>query len=1024
MAASGLSRLIRTAAACLALMGAAAALPRPAAATAEPPVLRLETGAHVAAVTRVIDAGDGTIVTASEDKTVRLWSAADGSAQGVLRVPVGPGDAGALYALAVSPRYIAAAGRTTVDGATQVHVFERAGERMIGSIAFGTAGAVTAAAFSPDGKHLAVGLERGGLRVIDFAASRLAGQDGDYSYGVTWITYAPDGRLAVSAPDGIRLYGPGLTLQGRAERLEGTEPWALAFTPNGERLAVGSIDDAVVRVLAVPSLAVTGRLTGGAGATGNLAAVAWDVDGRTLWAAGTYRVSGRQALRRFDSKGEGRDIGLPGDDTVLDLATRKGGGVAYASAAAVWGLVAKPGHLVNAAERALPDFRDAYETGFAVSADGARVRFALSRGGKLAEFDLMRRSLVMDPPADPALKAPQAAAGGTIVADWRNSNQPSVAGRAVPLGANETSRAAAVTPDGKAVLLGSDFHLRAFTGGREAWKVLLPAPAYTVAWSGDGRVALAALGDGTVRWYDRKDGRELLALFAHGDGKRWIVWTPDGFFDHGSNGERLIGYQVNRGVRTDPEFVAIDQMYDRYYRRDLVLASFGGKAVEVTAERKVDAVLQRGLPPRVEIAEICDAGGAACRPAAGVVDAPADQITLRLKVTDRGGGLGPITVRREVAVVATAPAGGSPKVRLAPGDNALTVSSVTADGAIEAKDEDRARLVVRWTPPPAQPAAPPATQVTQAAPPKTQGATVTSRGDAAKPEAGTAGPGETTLFVLSVGVSDYIAPPMGEANLDLYTAADDARAIAEIMRSGTGSVYQRTEITLLEDHAATTKAIDAAFADIQKRARPTDMVLVFFAGHGKSIDGRYHFLPAELGTGDPALYKRFATATTAEEYYQAQDTLFRSEGIGQDMLTDWLQNIPATRVLVMLDTCYAGSATISESAEQVDSVTATNTVGQKIGRLVLAGARNAAADADESGEHGLFTQVALDGLKGAADYRNTGVVRAHLLADFVKSEVPVRAQRVAEMYGVDNFVQEPEFYFTGKDFFELRPVTP
>jgi hypothetical protein len=44
--------------------------------------------------------------------------------------------------------------------------------------------------------------------------------------------------------------------------------------------------------------------------------------------------------------------------------------------------------------------------------------------------------------------------------------------------------------------------------------------------SRDGRLAVAAFGDGMIRWFRYSDGQELLALFVHRDGKRWILWTP------------------------------------------------------------------------------------------------------------------------------------------------------------------------------------------------------------------------------------------------------------------------------------------------------------------------------------------------------------------------------------------------------------------------------------------------------------------------------------------------------------------
>ena len=77
------------------------------------PALRIETGMHTAAIRRIgVDAACARIVTASDDKTVRLWSLPDGMLQRTIRLPIGPGDGGKVNAAAISPdgRRLAAGG--------------------------------------------------------------------------------------------------------------------------------------------------------------------------------------------------------------------------------------------------------------------------------------------------------------------------------------------------------------------------------------------------------------------------------------------------------------------------------------------------------------------------------------------------------------------------------------------------------------------------------------------------------------------------------------------------------------------------------------------------------------------------------------------------------------------------------------------------------------------------------------------------------------------------------------------------
>ena len=73
------------------------------------PIPRIETGMHTTTIKRIgIDASCRLMVTGSDDKTARLWALPE---QGVgapkllhvLRVPIGPGNDGKIFAVALSP---------------------------------------------------------------------------------------------------------------------------------------------------------------------------------------------------------------------------------------------------------------------------------------------------------------------------------------------------------------------------------------------------------------------------------------------------------------------------------------------------------------------------------------------------------------------------------------------------------------------------------------------------------------------------------------------------------------------------------------------------------------------------------------------------------------------------------------------------------------------------------------------------------------------------------------------------------
>ena len=87
----------------IALSACALAMPAALAADDAAPVLRIESGAHTAPIRAIAtDAGGRFAVTASEDKTARVWDIASGRLQQVLRPPIGAANEGKLYAYPIS----------------------------------------------------------------------------------------------------------------------------------------------------------------------------------------------------------------------------------------------------------------------------------------------------------------------------------------------------------------------------------------------------------------------------------------------------------------------------------------------------------------------------------------------------------------------------------------------------------------------------------------------------------------------------------------------------------------------------------------------------------------------------------------------------------------------------------------------------------------------------------------------------------------------------------------------------------
>ena len=153
---------------------------------------------------------------------------------------------------------------------------------------------------------------------------------------------------------------------------------------------------------------------------------------------------------------------------------------------------------------------------------------------------------------------------GLGVSDWRTSLSPKLKGNPLPL-KNESSECLAIKPDRSGFLLGTVFFLRLFdAAGKGLWRVRTPGAAWGV--NTNGHVAVAALSDGTIRWYRLSDGKELLAFFPTLTPQALGPLDPSGHYDASPGGEDFIGWHVNNGKDQAADFFPISRFRSTYYR--------------------------------------------------------------------------------------------------------------------------------------------------------------------------------------------------------------------------------------------------------------------------------------------------------------------------------------------------------------------------------------------------------------------------------------------------------------------------
>jgi WD40 repeat protein len=929
----------------------------PCARAQDEAALVLNVKGHTGPVRRTaVDAAGRFVVTASDDKTAIVWRLADGAIESTLRVPVGEDEIGRLYGAAVSPdgSRVAVAGTTAgARGVQRIYVFDVASGSFSSAID-ARGGDIRNLAWSPDGTLIAAAYAgQPALRVFD-PGGRLVYENllpAD-TYG---LSIRGDGQLVVSSFDAkLRVF----RIEAGAVRAEAeiglpiADPVGVRHSPDGRLIAVGYFSRASRERVQVDVFDAATRehvktLQFTDVPQGNLMNVAWRADGRALYAGGTgYRDAGRFVIKRISWPDGAADTIVAATDSVLDLAALSDGRIAFASFDARWGLV--DGTRV-AWRSDTPIGRVTAASALRISADAAVAEWQAD--GDVRSFALPARRI-----GERAAEATRSAEPSTArlrLADWENTRQPSLNGRRIELLPNESARAAAVLPDGGSLVLASSRALRRIDrDGATRWTVRLATEARAVNVSGNGRVLVAALADGTLRWRRTDDGAPLLALLVLRDG-RWVAWTESGYYDAGPGAEDLVGWLVPRPGGERADFFGASRFRERYLRPDVIdrvltaldpaaaLGQANDERMKLAAQQQASAEafrqleanlqpppVQQILPPVVTVAQPVH------------IEAREAEVPIDFKVYEPSGApIEHVEVRVDGRPV---PVTEQPRTQLPDGQTAgrVVVALPRPDGRIEIFAEasgatSMPALVEFHTSAPAVVA---------------KAAGRTER----KP----------ALYLLSVGISRYANPEM---NLGL--AAKDAQDFAQAFRHQEGLYYKRVETRVLTDDAATRAAVLAGLRWLQNAPGPDDIAILFLAGHGvNDAADLYHFLP-----------------------FDAKEKQIGQTSVSESNLRQTLSAVKG-RTLFFVDTCFAGKSVGKLTRRELTRL-ANGLATSELGVIVFsASAPRQESLEDDSWGNGAFTKALVAGLGGAADFRREGVVTHRGLDYFVGHEVRTLTQ--------------------------------
>ncbi len=936
-------------------------------ATAKPmvaedaPIPMLDTGGHMALIQSIAFTPDGRqIVSASEDKTIRVWDLATGKTVRTIRGEVAPGQAGGIRAMALSPdgKWLAAGGTFTGGNPGDfgaIRLYDFASGKLV-ALLRGHKNAVSGLAFSPDGRHLLSGSVDFTAILWDVAPGRVLHRLRGHRDAISAVGFTPDGQRAVTASldHDLRLWrvadgGEAATLQGHNDKVQSLAVALDGTIASGDRSGEIRLWDgntgAHLRLLARQKT-IVGSLS-------------FSPDSKRLLSTcvGIHISCAKLAQYVWDVASGQETVAYRGQDFFV-----------YASAISPDGRWAATGggnereihlwDLASGQRRPGPDGQpltlggsgwQVIWAGF--TPDGKQIAWGAFHKGATNSYALTLPSgdAPLTAPApiatnQPILRTTLEHDGWSLSRPYPNSHGLDIKqGDKVVASIGNAPVAYTFTPDGGTIIAGgAGGVLTAYdrAGNKIGDFIGHESNAFGAVPSPDGRYLVSSAEDQTVRLWNLRSRELLVTLFRGSDGE-WVMWTPRGYFAASPAGAGLIGWQINHGLESAAEYVTAAQLRKSLNRPDIVAKAIQLASAEEAVKQsagtnfKLSDLLAKPVPRFRIVSPAANAtlAGATAQLELALEETPDPVNLIRIYVNGAQ-----VDARQPEDGPGFKPGPLAFSVPLAKGRNIIRAVAVNGTG------ETSAEIAVEA---------------------QSEGA-LDKRG---------------TLRILAIGVDKY--PGLGKAcreldgktpkSCDLSAAVADATTFANAMTARLGPRHQSAVSNVLVNggkrEPSRANVVDAL--DELRGAKPNDTVLLFVSGHGLHEGQDYYFVPTDAQLTDAGLRK-----STAVPWAQFQSVLEGANG----------------RRFLFLDTCRSGnrySQRLTNEAHEQNIV-------------VYAAARwdqDALERSDLGG--GLFTYALVEGVTGKAKDK-AGEVRAESLRDYVRA-------RVGELAKPLGFEQEPQF---------------
>lgn len=443
----------------------------------------------------------------------------------------------------------------------------------------------------------------------------------------------------------------------------------------------------------------------------------------------------------------------------------------------------------------------------------------------------------------------------------------------------------------------------------------------------------------------------------------WVCWTPKGYFTCSSSGSQFFGWHINKGTDHLADFYAAEQFFEILYRpKEMEKSISQGKRVEDILRESGERIFDLGKLHRPSVGffdvTVTVRSTDLLKYDKGKFYTQAHTIPLTVEIYDGGGGVKEVNIYQNDKLIIN-----DREVKTT-GEGQKVVKTYAVEMGNES-NEFKVKVVNY--------------QKIESRP---DVLTIEYTGDVIATSA---------LHILSVGINKY-----QNAAYNLNYAQPDAQSFTEKLVDKGKSIFKSVNRIEIYDEDATKENIVKGFKSIIARAKPEDVFLFYYAGHGtldEDNNDEYYLVPNDITKlyGDP--------------------TQLKSKGISASELRDFLTQVKSQKQIVLMDACHSGGAlkTMTVRAAAVDEKAIVQ-LARSSGVVMIAssGTKQFATEFAEL-KHGVFTYALLEALDGKADNGDKKIT-VNELKLYMEERVP----ELTKQFGGQS--QYPTGYITGNDF--------